>query len=455
MLELIGREEQSKPSRMPWTHLEEKLNEMPKLTSSSNCCIYRASKRLRQQNEKVYTPQIVSIGPLHHGEPHLEFLEEEKRRYLQEFLERTRLRVEELYYLIRTKEDTLRSCYAEKIKFDSNAFVEIILVDVVFIVELFLRYSLSYLRMREDRIFGQPYLIQDIWYDMWLLENQIPFFILEEIFNLEKVQAFVPDRLRFIELTYEYFKSLQAVNGKLGKFKDPKKAEQVKHFTDFLRICHLPSEEQKENRREERMQRLLSSIIKPKTMKRKVATAPSVMQLHNAGVEFKLSKSNDSFQINFEKGTLEIPPLKLQLETESLFRNLIAFEQRHYSETYINDYAYIIHRLADTPKDIELLVEKDIIENCLPDKGASTVLNNLSSGTSLNPDNFYFSILCEEMENYRGKSYNNWRAILAQNYFSTPWTTLSVVAAAFVILLTVIQAVFSVLQVTNHQNNCS
>ncbi|XP_044501869.1 UPF0481 protein At3g47200-like [Mangifera indica] len=383
---------------MPWTHLEEKLNEMPKLTSSSNCCIYRASKRLRQQNEKAYTPQIVSISPLHHGEPHLEFLEEEKRRYLQEFLQRTRLSVEELYNLIRTKEDTLRSCYAEKIKFDSNAFVEIILVDVVFIVELFLRYSLSYLRMREDRIFGQPYLIQDIWYDMRLHENQIPFFILEEIFNLEKVQAAVPDGPRFIELT------------------------------------------------------------KSKTMKRKVVTAsaPSVTQLLNAGAKFKLSDSNDSFHINFEKGTLEIPPLKLQLETESLFRNLIAFEQRHYSETYINDYAYIVHRLADTPKDIELLVEKHIVENWLPDKEeASTVLHNLSSGTTLNPDSFYFSILCEDMENYRGKSYNTWRAILTQNYFCTPWTTLSVVAAVFVILLTVIQAVFSVLQVTNQQNTCS
>ncbi|XP_044501402.1 UPF0481 protein At3g47200-like [Mangifera indica] len=177
------------------------------------------------------------------------------------------------------------------------------------------------------------------------------------------------------------------------------------------------------------------------------------MQLHNAGAEFKLSKSNDSFHINFEKGTLEIPPLKLQLETESLFRNLIAFEQRHYSDNYINDYVFIIHHLANSPKDIELLVEKQIIENWLPDKeGASTLLNNLSNGTTLNPDNFYFSDLCEEMENYRAKSYNKWRAILIQNYFSTPWATLSLFAAVFLILLTVIQAVTSVLQVTNQQN---
>ncbi|XP_044464775.1 UPF0481 protein At3g47200-like [Mangifera indica] len=424
-------------------NLEEKLNKLSKLTSPSNCCIYRAPKRLRQENEKAYTPQIVSIGPLHHGEPP-KFMEEEKQRYLKEFLERIHdLSVKDLCHLIRRNEDKLRSCYAETIECDSDAFVEIILVDAVFIVELLLRYSFKDLRKTEDHIFERPYLIQDIWYDMWLLENQIPFFILEEILNLQKVSDAISAKLqkqpRFIELTYEYFKSLEAVNGKLEKFKDATNGVKVKHFTDFLRICHLPSAEQREKQKQEKEKR-----------KRKVVTAPSVMQLHNAGVEFKLSKSNDSFQINFEKGTLEIPPLKLQLETESLFRNLIAFEQRHYPDNYINDYVFIIHHLANTPRDIELLVEKQIIENWLPDKeGASTLLNNLARGTTLDTDHFYFSYLCEEMENYRAKRLNKWRAILKQNYFNTPWSTLSVVAAVFLILLTVVQAVFSVLQVTN------
>ncbi|XP_044463284.1 UPF0481 protein At3g47200-like [Mangifera indica] len=286
-----------------------------------------------------------------------------KKRYLQEFLERTGLSVEELCDLISTKEDTLHSCYAETIKFDKDAFVEIILVDMAFIVELLLRYSFRELQTREDCIFGKPCLIQDIWNDMWLVENQIPFFILEEIFNLQKVSATISAILKkpkpqFIKLTFKYFKSLEAVNGKLERFKDATNGVEVKHFTDLLRICHLPSEEQTKEQEKKK-----KSNEESEKKKRKVVTAPSVIQLLNAGAELKLSESKDSFQISFKKGTLEMPPLKLELETESLFRNLIAFEQRHYSSNYINDYVFIIHHLANTPKDIELLVEKQIIEN--------------------------------------------------------------------------------------------
>ncbi|XP_031285193.1 UPF0481 protein At3g47200-like [Pistacia vera] len=452
---------------MPWTSLEEKLKNLSELIPPTNCCIYKAPKRLREGNEKAYTPQIVSIGPLHHGEEHLKFMEEEKQRYLKEFLTRAEVSVKELFDLITKNEEKLRSCYAETINFNRDEFVEIILVDAAFIVELLLRYTFQKMRKKEDHIFGQPYLIQDLWYDMWLLENQIPFFILEEIFNLEKVSKSIPAgaatpqerKPRIIDLTYEYFKSLEAVNGKLKKFEGTEKNVEVKHFTDFLRICHLPSPEEKKRQETEKLKlkQEKEKLGKSKKEKRKeVVTAPSVIQLHQAGAKFKLSESKESFQINFRNGTLEIPQLKLQLETESLFRNLIAFEQRHYADNYINDYVFIIHHLANTPKDIELLVEKQIIENWLPDKeGASTLLNNLSRGTTLDPDRYYFSVLCEEMEKYRGKSYNKWRATLIQNYFSTPWASISVVGAVFLILLTVIQAVFSVIQVKIQQNGCS
>ncbi|XP_044501521.1 uncharacterized protein LOC123222661 [Mangifera indica] len=234
---------------------------------------------------------------------------------------------------------------------------------------------------------------------MWLLENQIPFFILEEIFNVEKVSDAITFRLlkpkpRFIEPTNEYFKSLEAVNGKLEKFKDATTGVKVKHFTNFLRICHLPSEKQDY----EITHRLFFNFVRSKTKKRKVVIALSVMQLHHAGAKFKLSESNDSFDINFKKGTLEMPPLILQLETKSLFRNLIAFEQRHYPDNYINHFVLIIHHLAKTPKDIELLVKEQIIDSLLPDQEKlSTLLHNLASGTTLDPDNFYFSYICNKI----------------------------------------------------------
>ncbi|XP_044494249.1 UPF0481 protein At3g47200-like [Mangifera indica] len=420
--------------------LDDKLSKLTSFTSPSSCCIYRVPERLINISERAYTPQVVSIGPFHRGKEKLKFMEVEKQRYLKEFLDRTKIKLEELANLITVDmEARIRSCYSEEIPMDRKTFVEMILLDSIFIIEVLLRNNYKTLiNEKQDHIFMQPYLIQDIWYDMWLLENQIPFFILDEFLNLSEVVSTIPvetDYPTIIYLTYKFFESLEAVNGKLKMLADCK--EEVKHFTDFLRICHLPSERP------------------PRPREKKAITAPSATQLHQAGVKFKLSQSNESFDIKFERGTLHIPQMKVQLETESLFRNLIAFEQRHSTDNYINDYVFIIHHLVNTPEDVELLVENQIIESWLPDKeGVSKLINSLSGGSTLNPQNFYFSKLCEDLKEYCEKRYNVWRANLKQNYFNTPWSIISVFAAIFLILLTVLQAVYSVLQVQLQSNKC-
>ncbi|XP_044494337.1 putative UPF0481 protein At3g02645 [Mangifera indica] len=425
------------------TDLENKLSRLTPFTSPSSCCIFRVPERLSNINERAYTPQVVSIGRFHRGKEKLKFMEVEKQRYLKEFIDRTKIKLEELANLITVDmEARIRSCYSEEIPMDRKTFVEMILLDSIFIIEVLLRNTYpTLINEKQDHIFKQPYLIQDIWYDMWLLENQIPFFVLDEFLNLNEVVSTIPVETDFptiIYLTYKFFESLEAVNGKLNKLAYCK--EEVKHFTDFLRICHLPSERP------------------PRPREKKVVTAPSVTQLHQVGVKFKLSQSKESFDIKFERRTLHIPILKLQLETESLFRNLIAFEQRHCTDNYINDYVFILHRLVNTPKDVELLVENQIIENWLSDKeGVSTLINNLSRGTTLNPQNFYFSKLCEDLGEYCQQSSSKWRAILNENYltyFKAPWSAISAAAATLIILLTVLQAVFSVLQVESQQNKC-
>lgn len=52
------------------------------------CCIYKCHEVLRKLNEKAYTPQVISIGPFHHGRENLQSMEIIKRRYLQSFIKR-------------------------------------------------------------------------------------------------------------------------------------------------------------------------------------------------------------------------------------------------------------------------------------------------------------------------------------------------------------------------------
>ena len=60
------------------TSMREKVDNLS--TLSTKCCISRVPKRLRQVNERAYTPVLVSIGPLHHGKDNLKPLEEHKGR---------------------------------------------------------------------------------------------------------------------------------------------------------------------------------------------------------------------------------------------------------------------------------------------------------------------------------------------------------------------------------------
>ncbi|VVA28922.1 PREDICTED: UPF0481 [Prunus dulcis] len=86
-------------------------------------CIYSVLKRLRQGDDKVFTPQLVSIGLLHHGNERLKVMEVHNKRYLRDFLERSQLSVEDYPAKVKKQEQKLRSSYEEAIVFTSDQFV--------------------------------------------------------------------------------------------------------------------------------------------------------------------------------------------------------------------------------------------------------------------------------------------------------------------------------------------
>lgn len=154
---------------------------------SKECSIYRVAEPKRCLNPSHYTPQMVSIGPFHHGKEELKAMEEHKQRYLKCFLQRTEVCMTRFLTLIKDKEAELRDCYAETIhNLESDEFVTMVLVDALFLIEFFLRYYEAPFITDDDRIFGKPELHWDIRHDLWLVENQLPLFILIDLFNLAK-----------------------------------------------------------------------------------------------------------------------------------------------------------------------------------------------------------------------------------------------------------------------------
>ncbi|KAJ4724210.1 hypothetical protein OWV82_003220 [Melia azedarach] len=400
----------------------------------------RYQQNIYQSNKNDYTPQIVSIGPYHHGSEELKAMEVLKRRYLQHFLQRTEVSLGGFLEYIKENEAKIRSSYAQIIEFDSQEFVRMILVDAAFIIEVFLKFYFFDKSNAGDPLFDKPWLIIDVKHDIFLLENQLPFFILKGLFekaDLPLQSKRSTEKLSMIEITLEFCKYYWDFFGVLEENLDVMIYSEALHLVDFLRTFITPPGLEKEKR--------------PETL-----TMPSVKKLYQAGVKFHpiTSSKISLFDIRFNKGVLEIPLIKIRPSMEILLKNLLAFEQCHCYDSLISDYVIVMSYLVDTGKDVDLLVEKKIIEHRLRNNEAvSTLFHNFIQGFRLDLEDFYFTSLVKNLDSYCNNPLHKWKANLKQDYFKTPWASASVIAAVILLVLTFIQTVCSILQVQPPQSN--
>jgi len=397
---------------------------------SPKCCIYRVPHDLRRLNEEAYTPQFISIGPFHHRDKRLKTMEKLKVRYFKQFVKKATLNVKKLVGIVRDKEGDVRRCYAESIQLSSDDCVKLILVDASFIIVFFLICRLEEWRSDDDLIVFTPRMMTTIVKDMWLLENQLPFFVIKEIFNFafESYSNFPS----FAQLTFGFF------TGYNTQKMSPNPNLEIMHFLDLLRTFFLP-----QSRR--LPQRGNDVGVKP---------LYNASQLHDAGVKFKVGSSKCLFDLKFTNGVLEIPCLKLYNDTESLFGNLVALEQyRYLFDAYVTDYICVLDFLIDTVTDIDLLVGNRILVNGLGDSNAvTTLVNNLSTDnvTYLNSNSNYCN-LYEDLNTFyfrhiwKARFRRDYFATLRRDFLSTPWITASTIGAIILLVFTLIQTVCSII----------
>ncbi|KAK9922888.1 hypothetical protein M0R45_031327 [Rubus argutus] len=383
------------------TSMMAELDCLPPVSPSR--CIYRVPDGLRRVCEEAYTPRIISIGPLHHGKEALRAMEEHKKRYLQYFLSRltNNLRLKDYIKIVKDQEDKLRSYYSETIELESDEFVRVVLVDAIFIIEFLFRFWYPKLLDENDYIFGKPRKSVDVWFDLHMLENQLPFFILEKLFDPDIFT--VPyeysdrhngvERLSLLFLSHYFLNDGPTFGGMLHNL-ETINFSQVQHFVDLLRKLIIDS-----------------TLEEQSVAQSKHTTTPSIEELHLAGVKFKVGSTT--------------------------------FEEK----CYISDYISIMDNFVDTPKDVELLVKYKIVENHLGggDNELSNMINKLSTGISYDLNNFYYGILCEDLNNFYSSKWHKSIANLRQNYFNTPWATISFVAGVLLLILTMVQTICSII----------
>lgn len=426
------------------TELEKTMSSHSNLLTPLDCCIFRIPTKLSAHNEKAYMPDAFSIGPFHCKKPLLEATQKIKFRYLHDLISHSRdfshfrepaLSLRLLIEAIARVQLEAREHYAGSIDISTDEFVKVLVIDGCFIVELFRKKAYEGIIPDDDPIFTVSRMLQYLYHDLILLENQIPWMVLDILFRLSRSPI---DLMPLAELAIEFFGSLFSttpprLSWSLFRSMD----DNPKHILNLLRN-YLISE---------------CSSLNTYSDGQGWEPIPSATSLDESGIKFQKSELSKSIlDINFhqKEGVMEIPSLTIHENTDTLFRNLISLELYcpNYSCT-ITSYAMLFDNLIQTTADMKILCESGVITNRLHLDDATKIFNHPYEEYACVKEN-YFLLLIQNVLRYRRqrrdyyiRRWKVYRRELKRVYFNHPWAVISTVAASIMLILTFLQTLFT------------
>ncbi|XP_022131632.1 UPF0481 protein At3g47200-like [Momordica charantia] len=181
---------------------------------------------------------------------------------------------------------------------------------------------------------------------------------------------------------------------------------------------------------------------------------PTATQLKEAGVRFqKAIDWKHITDISFRDGVLKIPCFQITTSFETRVRNLLAFEHYYHlgRDKKCLQYFSFLDDLISTEKDVGLLVKAGIISNNIGGnhEDIAKLFNDMVKYGNISSSFYYYSQISLDLRKYCDTPWHRWKASLKRDYFNSPWTSISFLAATFLILLTVVQTLYSALQYPN------
>ncbi|KAM0844481.1 hypothetical protein ACQ4PT_057041 [Festuca glaucescens] len=283
------------------------------------------------------------------------------------------------------------------------------------------------------QVYGRCGVWQLVTRDLLLLENQIPFSVIRKLFQQlrnedEHEELLVAGSLRL-------FRSLRPQMLHRSHIACNKVHHLLHLF--YLSVGLPPSQRQQQHWHRQ------SDALLPELPQ----WIPCAKELEEAGIRFRKRRNAASFlDIVFARGVLEIPQLELNDSSESLLRNLIAFEQT-YPDTPrdISTYAVFMNCLVTSEEDMKILDLHGILVNHLNSRRdvAWRFFSDIVAQVHWSTDNYLVDLM-GAVNRYRDSRRHKWRAALVRNYFSNPWVIMSVLAALLLLVMSVLQTFFAV-----------
>ncbi|KAI4298139.1 hypothetical protein L6164_031733 [Bauhinia variegata] len=391
-------------------------------------CIYRVPSNMRLVEPKAYRPNNISIGPCHYGAPHLQEMEKLKSNLFRRLFDprgpngaKLDMAMSEMEKL----QDRARSCYYDPIKLSRDEFLQMMLIDASFIIQL-LR-DLSKGKFRQVPHYLNRWMLPTIRRELIMLENQLPLFVLSELFSLTGNDPAECQTLEALALGF-FYPLLQADSDKTSE----RNEIECEHFLDLVRSSILPNKVSEERGKQS-------------------GTIRSITELKKAGVKIKSDEHGRLLDIKIERKwfgftrELTIPPLYINDHRGTLLRNIVAFEQCHKKcKPDVTSYLFFFNGLINSAEDVGLLHYKEVLHHCLgSDEEVAELMNKISIEVVLDEHESYLYKVVGDANSHFRSFRARIRVALVHHYFSSWVVGISTVGAFLALYFTFIQTVLN------------
>ncbi|XP_060671092.1 UPF0481 protein At3g47200-like [Ziziphus jujuba] len=337
---------------------------------------------------------------------------------------------------------------------DAEAFTKMMFLDGCFILE-FIRWLLGVEEYYDIGMNNED--IANVKRDLFLLENQLPYIVLEELMGHElyiwkgRIKNFITMCRRLPPAVKPW------MSGASNYF-----SRSPYHLLDMTRTRFVKQSATLPSRRRQVRYMILSALLRvvchcmgiwfsPNKTATPSATSDwysyhSARELRSMGIWFRPNKTGSFSDVKFEsqlfiRGVLTLPPILIDASTKSLLLNMLALESSYTNledKKCVTSYMCFMDSLIDNAEDVMILRSQNVIVNCLgTDQDVADLFNDIA--IHLIPDPHLYAEAKRGIQKYCNSKFQQWMAECYNNHFRSPWTLLALCGAISVILLTAAQ----------------
>ncbi|THG12297.1 UPF0481 protein At3g47200-like [Camellia sinensis] len=450
--------------------------------------------RNHENNKGMFDPKVVSIGPYHHGKEDLQLVENIKPKVAKLFLQDSGKDMAAVYSMIlemvvdERGVDDPRSYYdkCSTDKYSREQFANMMLLDGCFILAIIEDSFLFNANQGPKYDDFRNHLGIPLWFStfgdiFYLLENQLPFQVLELLMSLKfkgdegmksikKVLKFLIsmdtghlgntedvnvnqtdwELAHLLQLVQKNFlnlnRSLHVSKSQMGTRKGKDKFQCKCRLKDYIERCHKIFRFVKKHK-----------YSKPKyNLKEHVRSFRSVTELKEKGIYFTPNSSLSRQDIEFKSccfyGRLELHPVIVHGTTKLFFSNMLAYEMissTRFEDLAITSYVDFMKLLIDNQADVKELRSKHVLFNAIGnDQDVANVFKEITIfGTNVK----IYADVKQRIQDHYNSTAKTWMAACINKYFSGPWTAIAFVAATCLFVLAFLQTYYTISPCSSHK----